>query len=120
VAITAADVRTVIVTAMTDTQIGALILDATLMAAPCLDGLETDRADAILKYLVADLIASTVSTRGRGTLASKSLGDASESYANPSSNAQFGRSAYWNRAIMLDPNGCLARKGGKTASFEKV
>jgi len=111
------EVRAVISTALEDCQILAAITDAQLMVSACVEGLDPDRAAAIVKYVAADLIAGGFGTHGRGVLTSKSLGDASESYA---AGGTVGRSAYWQRAIMLDPNGCLAHLGGKRATFETV
>lgn len=112
------DVRLIIETTLTDEQIEALILDAELIVHDCIADLDEDRQAAIVKYVTADLIASTVSSGGGGTLTSQSLGDASESYATGAS--PWGKSAYWAKAQALDPNGCLARLGKARASLEKV
>ena len=114
------DVRGIIDTALTDDQIEALILDAELIVHDCVEVLDADRAAAIIKYVTADLIASAVASSGAGTLASQSLGDASESYGMGVLGGQFGQSTYWKKALLLDTYGCLARLGKARATFEKV
>jgi hypothetical protein len=117
---TVADVRAVYTTAQTNEQIQAAINDAAMLVAACVIPLDADRQAAIIKYVAADLLVTTMASAGKGMLTSRSLGDASESWSLGSSVSTMGKSAYWPRALMLDPNGCLARLGGRTASFEKV
>lgn len=116
---TPADIRAIMATGLTDAQLTAVIADAGLMVRACVESLDSELQAAIIKYAAADLIASAVSTTGRGVLTSRSLGDASDSWSL-GSGATLGGSAYWHRALMLDPNGCLARLGGRTVTFEKV
>lgn len=114
------EVRQIIKTALDDTAIAAIIDDAAMIVGPCLEGLPEDRAKAIIKYVAADLIASTVASAGGGARTSKALGDASESYASGGTGAEFGKSAYWAKALMLDPRGCLANLGRRRATIEKI
>lgn len=113
-------VRAVISTSMCDNDVALAIADAELIVRGCVDGLDPDVAAAIVKYAAADLISAVIGSKGRGTLTAKALGDASESYASGGAGAEFGKSAYWQRALMLDPNGCLHKLGRRPALFEKV
>lgn len=113
------EVRAVIATDLDDPAILALIDDAALIAARCLAPLEPERQKRILVYLVAHLIASTISTQGRGRIVSDRLGDAARSYAQ-NFGQQLDGTAYGQTALLLDPNGCLARLGRSRASIEKV
>lgn len=114
---TAAEVRAIYSTTLTDEELEAFIEDAALLVGPCIEGLDADRQKAILKYVTADLLVGAAS-RGRGVATSKAVGDASESYN--AGGATFGESAYWQRAIQYDPNGCLRRLGKPRATFEKL
>lgn len=111
-------VRLIISTPLSDAAVAAAVTDAELLVGACIEGLEDDRAAAIVKYVAADLITSVVSTGGAGALTSRSLGDATDTWA--SQGAEFGKSAYWSRALMLDPNGCLAKLGKRRPTFERV
>lgn len=117
---TPAEVRAVITTALSDDRISALVNDAALIVERCVAGQSEDRAKAIITYVTADLIASTVATGGGGARTAKALGDASESYASGGEGARFGTSAYWTRACMLDPTGCVERLGKRRATLQKV
>lgn len=112
------DVREIITTELTDAQIEALILDASLMVENCVAALDDERACTIVKYVTADLIASAVENAGSGAVTSSRLGDAADTFA---ASTEFpGRSAYWDKAVMFDPYGCLRKLGRKSAVFEKV
>ena len=117
---TVAEVRQIITTGLSDADIGAIIEDAALIVGPCIEGMAEDRAKAIIKYATADLIASTVASSGGGARTAKALGDASESYASGGTGAEFGKSAYWSKALLLDTTGCLANLGRRRATLEKV
>lgn len=104
--------------ALTDAALEELIGDAALIVGPCIEGYDCDRQIAIVKYATADLIAGAIKTKGAGTLTAKALGDASESYGG--GGAEFGKSAFWQKALLLDTDGCLALLGKPRALFEKV
>lgn len=114
------ELRAIVTTSLDDAALEALIGDVSLMVAACVEALEGDRQAAIIKYATADLIAGTVQNSGAGALVSQSLGDASETYAQQSTSNQFGGTAYWRSAVLLDPNGCLQKLGRRRATFEKV
>lgn len=116
---TADDVRVVVKTALTDIQIDSVIQDAKLLARRCIESLDSETQTAILKWLTAHLI-SAIKSKGGGTLTSDALGDASQSYSTVNLGKQLGSSAYGQNALLLDPNGCLARIGKARASIEKV
>jgi hypothetical protein len=112
------DVRAIIATELSDEQVEGLILDAELMVRTCVASLDEERQCAIIKYVTADLIASAVEGAGAGAVTSSRLGDAADTYA---ASTEFpGRSSYWDKAVLLDPNGCLRKLGRKSAFFEKV
>lgn len=117
---TPAEVRQIIATGLSDADIAAIIEDAALIVGPCVASLDEDRAKAIIKYVAADLIAATIASSGGGARTAKALGDASESYASGGPGVEFGKSTYWTRALMLDPNGCIEKLGRRRAVFEKV
>lgn len=116
---TAEDVRLVISTGLTDAQIEAIVNDASLLAKRCIQSLDSDVQTAILRWLAAHLIAS-IKAKGGGVLASDSLGDASQSYFTGNFGKQLASTSYGQNALLLDPNGCLARIGKARASIEKV
>lgn len=102
---TATDVRAIISTSLTDDQLDSLISDAALIAGDCILSLDEARQTAIIKWLAAHLIVSTAGSRG--ALTSKKMGDASESYAAPQLGSGLRSTVYGQRALDLDPNGCL-------------
>lgn len=114
------EVRLVISTSKSDAVVQAVITDAAATVARCTESLDDETTALIVKYVAADMLAAVISTSGRGALTSKALGDASESWNAGAAGAEFGKSAYWQRALMLDPNGCLNRLGKARATFEKV
>jgi len=118
---TLADVRAIIATSLTDGQLQAVIDDAGLIAEACpaVVGYPATRQAAIVKYITAHLLAGSAgSSAGSGAITQKALGDASESYAA----GQFGmdlKSSQWGqKALLLDPSGCLATLGRERAQFE--
>lgn len=114
------EVRVIISTSLTDGQVDAIILDASLMVENCAEvaGYDADVQAAIVKYFAADII-SVIKAQGGGVMTSDRLGDAARSYsvANLGKNAN---SFYRQQAYALDPSGCLRRLGGAQASFERV
>jgi hypothetical protein len=114
---TAADVRAIIETSLTDGQIEALIADAALAAEKCLLKYDEARQKAIVKWLTAHLIAST---GGNGVLTSQKLGDASETYARATLGDGLKGTTYGQQALLLDTCGCLARLGRARASVEAI
>jgi type III secretory pathway lipoprotein EscJ len=117
---TVAEVRQVIATSLPDATIQVLITDAATLVAACIESLEPERQTVIVKYVAADMIAAVISTQGKGPKVSSSLGDASDSWAGSVAGAEYGKSAYWQRAVMFDPNGCLRKLGLRRIEFAKV
>jgi hypothetical protein len=115
-----AEVRQVITTALPDSTVSVVIDHAALVVEACVESLAEDRQKAIVTYVAADFIASAVSTGGKGAKVSSALGDASDSWAANLAGAEFGKSAYWSRALLLDPNGCLHKLGRRRAILETV
>lgn len=113
------EVRIVISTPLTDDQVEALILDASLVVANCsaVAGYDADVQAAIVKYWTADII-STIANSGAGVITSDKLGDAARTFS--AGQDKTATSFYRQRAYDLDPSGCLRRIGKPTATFEKV
>jgi hypothetical protein len=109
-----AAVRGIITTDLTDPQVQAVIDDAALLAEGCpvVAGYPAARQSAIVKWLAAHMIASTART---GVLTQKALGDASESYARAQVGLNLSGTTYGQQALALDPSGCLARLGQRSA-----
>ena len=107
-------VRAIIGTDLSDPQVQSVIDDAALLAEGCpkIAGYDAARQAAIVKWLAAHLIASTART---GVLTQKSLGDASESYARAQTGMNLSGTSYGQQALALDPSGCLARLGQRSA-----
>lgn len=118
---TVASVRAIIDTKLTDEQLESVIDDAVLFAEGCpmVATYDEARQRAIIKWLTAHMIASTNATGG-GALTSKSLGDASESYARPTLGVGLSGTTYGQQAIALDPSGCLANLGKTRMMFKKL
>lgn len=119
----AEDVRVVISTSLTDDQIDDLVAELAIEGSAvyeCLNALSSDALQkAILRWLAAHFI-NTIKTAGGGAIVSDKLGDASRSYHAGGLGKELRSSAYGQRALELDPNGCLARIGKPKASIEKV
>jgi hypothetical protein len=114
------EVRAVITTALTDAQIEAIILDASLTVdqCPAVAGYDADVQAAIIKYWTADLL-SMINAQGGGAITADRLGDASRSYSV--ANLDKGAISYYRQqAFALDPSGCLRRLGKARATVEKV
>lgn len=112
-----ADVRLIIDTPVSDAAITAAISDAALIVGRCSAVADATAAtqQAIIKYVVAHLLSARAGASG--PLKSKSLGDASETYAQGGTyGMQLSSTFYGQQAIMLDPTGCLATLG-KTKAF---
>lgn len=116
---TASDVRVVITTKLTDDQINVIISDASLLARRCLLPLDSETQTAMLRWLAAHMIA-VVKNQGGGGVTSRSLGDASKSFSTAGFGDRLGSTSYGQNALMLDPNGCLARLGRARASIETI
>ena len=95
--------------------VALVIEDASLIGAECLSGLSSAAQQAALKWLAAHLIASTDSG---ATLASESLGDASQSYVRAQVKDGIAGTVYGQQAIALAP--CLARIGRAKARITVV
>jgi hypothetical protein len=107
-------VRAIIGTDLSDPQVQSVIDDAALLAEGCpkVAGYDAGRQAAIVKWLSAHMIASTAKT---GVLTQKSLGDASESYGRAQVGLNLSGTTYGQQALALDPSGCLARLGQRSA-----
>ena len=107
------DVITLTGTELTAPVVEAIIADAALIAAQCLDGVDGDRQEAALKWLAAHLVSSA--GEASGSLTSDKLGDAAQTYAKSVTGAGLMGSAYGQQAIALLP--CLSGIGMRTGKF---
>lgn len=116
--VTAADVRAIIETDMSDSVIEALIDQAWLIVDRCMAKWSDDLADAIVTWVTAHLIASTSSG---GVVTQRRLGDAQETYQRVTSADAKGLAgtSYGQAAILMDHTQCLSRLG-KDAVTVKV
>lgn len=117
---TADDVRVIMTTTLTDTQIDSVILEAEAFAAAC-PAIESASAiiqASILKWITAHMIS--VITGAGGVVTAEALGDASKSYAAPMQTRGNGLNAtrFGQMALMLETTGCLARLGQPGVKFE--
>lgn len=114
-----AEVRAVITTTLGDEQVQARIDDAALIVdgCPAIVVMSDAQQKAIVKWVAAHLIAS--STAEGAQVLSKKLGDASETYSRASLGIGLAGTYYGQQALLLDPTGCLARRGRQRA-FVKV
>jgi hypothetical protein len=115
IALTATDFSEAVVT--------SIIADAALMAEGCISGYSDDRQTAIIKWLACHLIASTngASGSGAGTVTSEKIGDASTSYAKSALSGEGLKATHFGQqALLLDTNGCLARKGRPSATVQVI
>lgn len=117
--VTPADIRTIIETSLSDIQINALIAQARIIGGDCLAKYDDERADAIVTWMTAHLIAST-SLTGSGVVTSDKLGDAQRSYARATLGDGLKGTTYGQQAMLLDTCGCLARLGRARASVEVI
>lgn len=114
------DVRSIITTTQHDGQVNAAIETATLVAEDCASILAASEArqKAIVKYLAAHFLhvtdMSNASSKSKA-ITSRSLGDASESYAAAPLGTQLESSQFGQQALILDTGGCLATKGKRRA-----
>lgn len=121
-----ADVRRVITTSSDDEGVQSFIDDAVVMASACIATYDPPRQRMILKWLAAHLMNSSPANgpgSGGQTLASSRLGDASESYANPSAPASLGTlqaTAYGRQVLALDTGGCLQNLGKQPVTFQTL
>jgi len=107
------DVITLTGTELTAPVVEAIIADAELIAAQCLEGVDGDRQEAALKWLAAHLVSSAGNTSG--SLTSDKLGDAAQTYAKSVTGAGLMGSVYGQQAIALLP--CLSGIGMRTGKF---
>lgn len=119
---TPSEVRTIITTSLDDASIQVFIDDAELIGhgCPVLDTYPTSHQKAIVRWLTAHLIASVAKGGVAGQITSKSLGDASESYAAGQLGSDLASTSYGKQAIALDPSGCLERVGKMRAFVMNV
>lgn len=113
-ALTAADVKLIINTGLSDAQVDAFIATAAALIDPCKAKWTDALALEIQKYVAAHLVSFR-----SPLLVSKKLGDAAEVYQRSKSDSNKGLSAtpYGETALMLDPTGCLG-EGEDSALFE--
>ncbi len=118
---TATEVRAVIdlPASVADLTIDAFVDDAEALASQCAAVLSSDATiqKAILKWLTAHMLSGRYGTSG--SLVSKSLGDASESYSDGSRTFGQGLASthYGQMALQFDASGCLARLGRQKVDF---
>lgn len=119
---TAAQVRAIITTDLTDDQIDSYVVDASLLVARCISVLDEVTQTTIIKYTAAHLIQSNGQASGEGfantSVTSMKLGDASESYARAAVGSGMASTSYGQQAIALDPNGCLLTIGQRPVVFK--
>lgn len=108
------EVRVIVETALTDSDLEQIIDDAALVAGPCVKKLSGDRQRAIVKYIAAHLIAQS-GGGGEAMVTSRKLGDASVTFSRAQVGQNLMGTSYGQRAAMLDPTGCLARLGERSA-----
>jgi hypothetical protein len=116
---TAAQVKTVIQTSLSDTDIDAFMDDAVLIVEQCASialGSEALQR-SVVKWVTAHLINFAESNGG--AISMKVLGSATEAYANSPLGEFLKGSTYGMQALMMDKTGCLA-KLGQTRSFFEV
>lgn len=117
----ATEVRAVIdlPASLADATIDAFVDDAEALASQCSAVLSSDAAiqKAILKWLTAHMLSGRYGTSGAVT--SKSLGDASENYADGQRTFGLGLASthYGQMALQFDASGCLARLGRQKVDF---
>lgn len=111
----ASDVIAITGTKLSSAVVDAIIADAELLAADCLDGVADDKQTAALKWLAAHMVAST---NGSGSVTSKKLGDASKSFAVAQLGDGIAGTTYGQQAIALVP--CLGYLGRAPASLEVI
>lgn len=106
---TPTEVRTIITTSLDDAALTVFIADAAMMVDQCpkVAAYPDAQQKAIVRWVTAHLIAVTAQGGVAGQLTSKSLGDASESYASGAVGSDLKSSPYGQQAIALDPSGCL-------------
>lgn len=110
-------------TDFSEAVVDAIIADAALIAEGCISSYSDERQTAIIKWLACHLIASTngASGTGSGSVTSSKLGDASESYAKSALTGEGLKAThYGQQALLLDTNGCLARKGRPPATVQVI
>lgn len=108
------EVRVIVETTLTDSELEQIIGDAALVAGPCVGKLSGDRQRAIVKYIAAHLVALS-GGGGDAMVASRKLGDASVTFSRAQVGQNLMSTSYGQRAVMLDPTGCLARLGERSA-----
>ena len=113
------DVRAIITTLRTDTQVEVFIDTAILIAEDVLgsSGYSDGRIKAIHTWLAAHLLAST---KEEGVLSSESVGDASFSYHRANLGMALRGTTYGQQALMLDVDDLLDDVGVPTATIEAM
>lgn len=105
------EVRAIIDTDADDAVISAMIDDAILMYGHCLEAMEPARQKAALKWIAAHLLFSADKGGEDTVRTSRKLGDASDTYARATLGEGLRGSIFGQRAITLDPTGCLGFEG---------
>lgn len=120
---TASEVIALTGTDFSEAVVDAIIADAALIAEGCISSYSDERQTAIIKWVACHLIASTngASGTGSGSVTSSKLGDASESYAKSALTGEGLKAThYGQQVLLLDTNGCLARKGRPPATVQVI
>lgn len=105
--------RAVVKTDVSDACLQDVIDEAYLLVGDCIVGLEDARKTAIVRWTAAHILYSTsrLTNMRELRITSRKLGDASETYASGPTGEGLRSSIYGQRAIDLDPSGCLAGLG---------
>lgn len=111
---TAQSVINITGTALTESVVSSIIDDAELMAKECIKNEDSDKQEAVLRWLSAHLV--TVSQGG--TLISDKLGDASQSYSAGELGDGLKSTMFGQQAIALSP--CISRLGRSKASVQPI
>ena len=113
----AADVKAIITTSLTETQVDGYISDANALVNTTLstdDGLSEATLTIIEKWMAAHLIAITKARQPQY----KKIGDGAESY--PKLGLKFDASTYGQTAMAFDTSGKLAKMGKKRVKIEAI
>jgi uncharacterized protein (DUF1697 family) len=112
----ATDVKAIIATSLTESEVDTYITDANLMVTSILgnEGLSDSLMETIEKWVAAHFIAMTKSRQPQY----KKIGDGAESYPELGMNMQT--TTYGQTALAFDTSGKLANVGKKRIKIEAV
>lgn len=104
-----------------DAVVQAYIDDAAIVAERCAGVVSAASTvqKSVVRWVAIHLMA--VGGKDGGQVQSESIGDASKSYTTSgTSGVNLSSTVYGQRALLLDPSGCLVRLGLKRATFTLV